>query len=76
MAVFEKVIEILHTKLLEKQCLRSLAMAQWVKDPTAADQGSAEVQVLSLAWHSQLKDPALPQLWLGFNPWPGNFHMP
>ena len=23
-----------------------------------------------------IKDPALPQLWLKFNPWPGNFHMP
>jgi len=29
----------------------------------------------------QVKDPALPQLWsrlqlrLGFDPWPGNFHM-
>ena len=25
---------------------------------------------------SGLKDPALPQLWLGFSPWPRNFHMP
>ena len=23
-----------------------------------------------------VKDPALPQLQLGFNLWPGNFHMP
>ena len=22
-----------------------------------------------------VKDPALPQLWLRFNPWPGNFHV-
>ena len=23
-----------------------------------------------------VKYQALPQLWLGFDPWPGNFHMP
>ena len=23
-----------------------------------------------------VKDLAMPQLWLGFVPWPGNFHMP
>ena len=23
-----------------------------------------------------IKDPALSPLWLGFDPWPGNFHMP
>ena len=23
-----------------------------------------------------VQDPALPQLWLGFDPWPRNFHMP
>ena len=25
------------------------------------------------AWHSELKEPALLQLWFGFNLWPGNF---
>ena len=36
------------------------------------------MQVSSLAWHSGLKDSALPrpwhrlQLWLGSDPWPGN----
>ena len=42
------------------------------------------LQRCGLAWHSGLKDPALPQLWLGLqqqlglglNPWPRNFHMP
>ena len=29
----------------------------------------------SLAWHSGLKGSLLLQLWLGFNPRPGNFHM-
>ena len=29
-------------------------------------------KVWSPAWHSGFKDPALPQLWLGSNPWPGN----
>ena len=32
--------------------------------------------ILSLALHSGLKDPVLPQLWLGFDTWPGNFPMP
>ena len=57
-------------------------MAQWVKNPTAAAQVAAEVQVWSLAQHSGLKDPVLLhlqhrlKLWLGFNPQPRNFHMP
>ena len=36
-------------------------MAQWVKNPTAAAQVAVEVQVQSLAQHSELKDLALPQ---------------
>ena len=35
---------------------------QGVKNQTAAAQVPAEPQVQSLAWHSELKDPALPQL--------------
>ena len=27
-------------------------------------------------WHCRLKDLVLPQLRLGFDPWPGKFHMP
>ena len=56
-------------------------MAPWVKILTTVVQAIASVQVRSLAWHSGLKDPALPQLWhksqlqLRFNPWPGNFHL-
>ena len=50
-------------------------MAQWVKNPTAAGQVTEEVWVQSPAHLSGLKDPLLPQLWLRFNPWPGNFHM-
>ena len=42
-------------------------MAQGVKNPTAVAPVAVEVQVGS---HSGLKDPALPQLCLGFNPWP------
>ena len=34
-----------------------------------------EARVWSLAWHSGLKDQVLPQLWLGFSIWPGNFHI-
>ena len=33
-------------------------MAQWIKNPTAAAQVTAEVWVGSLAWHSGLKDTA------------------
>ena len=57
-------------------------MAQWVKNPTAAAWFAAKVQIRSPVWHSGLKDPALlqlwrrSQLWLTFNPWPRNFHMP
>ena len=50
-------------------------MAQWVKSPTAMAWVAAEVWVQSLAQHSGLKDPVLPQLWHRFGPWPGNFHM-
>ena len=58
-------------------------VAQWVKNPTAAAWVTEEVWVCPPAWRSGLnQDPALPhlqhgsQLQLGFNPWPGNFHMP
>ena len=56
-------------------------MAQWVKNPTTVVQVAMEAQVRSLAWYSELKDPALPQLWcrlqlqLRLSPLPGNFHM-
>ena len=57
-------------------------MMQWVENLTAAAWVTAEVQVQSPAQCNGLKDPVLPQLWLGlqlwlgFNPWPRNFHMP
>ena len=47
-------------------------MVQWVKIPTAV---AEEVQVRSLALCGGLKESMLPQLQLGFNPWPRNFHM-
>ena len=56
-------------------------VAQWVKNQTAGDQVAAKMQVRSPAQHSRLKDLVLPQLWhnyqmqLGFNDWPGNFHL-
>ena len=49
-------------------------MAQRVKNPTVMAQVIVEVGVSSLAWQRGLKDPVLPQLQLGFNPWPRNFH--
>ena len=45
-------------------------MVQWVKNMTAA-----EVWVQFLAQRSGLKDLVLPQLRLGFNPWPRSLHM-
>ena len=52
-------------------------MVQWVKNLTAVAWVSAETWVLSLAWHSGLKDAELlqlqhsSQLRLRFDPWPG-----
>ena len=57
------------------------AVAQWVRNLTKVAQVAVETQVRSSSWYSGLKDPELPQLWcrlqlwLRFNPWPGNFHM-
>ena len=51
-------------------------MAEWAEHLTAGILVAAEVWVRSPAWHSGLEDPGLPKLWLRFNPWPGNFHMP
>ena len=56
-------------------------VVQWVKDPTAVALVTAEAQVQSPAQHRGLKNSTLlqlwqrSQLWLGFNPWPRNFHV-
>ena len=56
-------------------------MVQWVKNLTAVSWVAAEAWVRSPAWHSVIKDPALPQLQVRsqlqfkFNPKSGNFHM-
>ena len=50
-------------------------MERWGKNLTSVAWVTVEMQVPSPAWSSELKDPVLLQLWLGFNPWPGNFHM-
>ena len=47
-----------------------------VKNATALALVSAKVWVPSLAQYSGLKEPVLLQVWLRFNPWPRNFHMP
>ena len=53
-------------------------MVQWVKNQIATASVTMEFGVRSLAQHSGLKDPALPQLghrsqlWLGFSAWLGN----
>ena len=41
-----------------------------------ATTGTSEAQLWSVVWYSGLKDLMLPQLQLGFNLWPRNFHMP
>ena len=51
------------------------AVAQWVKNLTTVARVTAEAQVQSLAQHSGLRDLALLQLQLRFDPWPRNFHM-
>ena len=51
-------------------------MVPGVKNLTAAVQIAVEVQVRFPAELGGLKGPALPQVWLGFNPWPGIFLMP
>ena len=51
-------------------------MAQYVKNLTAVAWVAAEVWVSPPTPRSGFKDLALPQLQLGFNPWPGNFIMP
>ena len=56
-------------------------MLQWVKNLTTLALGCCGGMGSIPGWCSGLKDLALPQLryrsqlWLGFNPWPRNFHM-
>ena len=66
----------LKNKKKDSASFRVLTVAQWLKHLTAAAWVTAEVQVQSFAWHRGLKDPALPKLWLRFNPWPRNFYIP
>ena len=47
-----------------------------VKNLNAVAQVAVEARVQSPAWQSEVQDPALLQLQLGLNPWPGNLHMP
>ena len=55
---------------------------QWVKTQATVAWVTVEVQVQSLAWHSELKNLVLLQLQcgskqcLGLSPWLENFHMP
>ena len=59
----------------EKIKLGVPSVAREVKNLAAAAWVTAGVQVGSQAQRSGLKDLVLPQLWLGFSPWPGKFHM-
>ena len=58
-----------------KKTLGVPTVSQWVKNLTVVAWVTAEVWVWSLGWRSGVKDPVLPQLWLVFNPWPGNIHL-
>ena len=57
-------------------------MVQWVNNLTALAWVTVEVQVQTLAWYNGLEDHVLPhlwhnlELWVRFNPWARNFHMP
>ena len=72
---------MLHSQLLPGISHTSIlgipAVVQWVKDLELSLQPLG-----SLAQHSGVNDPELPQLWyrsqlwLGFDPWAGNFRMP
>ena len=61
-------------QFLKKLNIGVLAVAQWFKNPTAVALFAAVVQVglkdlvLLQLWHRS-------QLWLRFNPWPGNCHV-
>ena len=44
-------------------------MAQWVRNLNAEAPVSVEAWVPCPAWHIGLR------IWLGCNPWPGNFHV-
>ena len=46
-------------------------MVQWVNDPPCLC-GAAGLIPSPAQW---VKTPALSQMQLGFNPWPGKFHM-
>ena len=64
--------------MVKNNWVGSPAVAKWVKNLSAV----VQVPVQFPAWCLGLRDPALPQLWhrsqlwLTFNPWPGNFYMP
>ena len=47
-------------------------MVQWVNDPACLCGGPGSTPGV-VQW---VKDTALVQLWLAFDPWVGNFHMP
>ena len=62
----------------EDLCYQKVSYSvQCIRNLTAAVAGvTVEAWVQSLAQHSGLKDLELLQLWLGFDPWSGNFHIP
>ena len=76
------LVLFLHWIIYWNTALGVSAVVQWVKNQTAATRVAALApQVPSSAQHSELRDPALPEVWqwcqlqLGFSPWPRNFHM-
>ena len=79
--LFKLGITAVHLKYSTHQLYLNLkkinipSVVHWLKSPTAVAQVTVEAWFQSLVQPSGLKYPALSQLQLRFNPWPGNFHM-
>ena len=82
--MFLKIIllPLSNPKILLIKILGVPTVAEWVNNLTAAAGVNGEAEVQSVAQGRELKKLALlqlqhrSQLWIGFNPWPENFHMP
>ena len=67
-----KMIQIELTKQKQTQILRSSCCGSVVTNSTSIHEDTGLIPGLA-QW---VKNPVLPHLQLGFDPWPGNFHIP